>query len=219
MALQVKMILTHVTGAADVLLLADGKKFVIVDGVHRSHLVTAVDAAELVREMTCIRNAVKIEKLKLGRALAPAEKVVALLNADATIEDEPAYQILATVIDTKPISVWPLTIINEKEVMVLPTGALDDIIAYLVAQGVEKAPTYGKYDKIEFVDALPATKDEDDNPIAVPTGTVYVLDKKDGDKNAGSIWKYDGDKWILFDDDAVVDVTAPSIVVSDEENE
>ena len=205
MALTVKMILTHVTGASDVLLLADGKKFVIVDGARRSHLVTETDAAALVKELTGIKTAIKIAKLKVGRVLAPIDKVISLLSADAVIEDEPNYQILTTVLDTAPINVWPLTITNETEIITLPHGVLDDVIAYLLSQGVEKAPTAGTYDKIEFVDKLPATVDEDENPIAIPAGTVFVLNKKDGDKAVDSAWKFADNAWTEVTDDASTD--------------
>ena len=211
MALTVKMILTHVTGASDVLLLADGKKFVIVDGTRRSHLVTADDAAALVKELTGIKTAIKIAKLKVGRVLTPADKVIALLSADATIEEEPKYQILATVVDSAPINVWPLTIINETEIIALPNGVLDDVVAYLLSQGIEKAPTAGTYDKIEFVDKLPATVDEDENPIAIPAGTVFVLNKKDGDKAVDSAWQFADSTWKEVTDEA----SADNVVVED----
>ena len=195
MAVTAKIILTHVTGAEDVILLADGAKFVIVDGSRRSKLVSEEDAAAFVKELTGIKTAIKIAKLKIGKAVPKNDLIISLLNSDATIEDTVEYQILATTVSINPLKVWPLTIMNEKEVIELPDGVIDDVVAHLLANGVKKASTAGTYDKIEFIDALPATEDEEGNPIDIPATTVFVLNNADGDKPTDSAWMFDGEEW------------------------
>ncbi len=200
MAVTAKIILTHVTGAEDVILLADGAKFVIVDGSRRSKLVSEDDAAAFVKELTGIKTAIKIAKLKIGKAVPKNDLIISLLNSDATIEDAVEYQILATTVSINPLKVWPLTIMNEKEVIELPDGVIDDVVAHLLANGVKKASTAGTYDKIEFVDALPATEDAEGNPINIPATTAFVLNKADGDKPADSAWMFN-DEWIELVDE------------------
>lgn len=217
MALTAKIILTHVTGAEDIILLADGAKFVIVDGSRRSKVVSANDAAAFVKELTGIKTAIKIAKLKIGRSIPASDLIISLLSADSTIDDEISYQILSTTISAKTLKVWPLTVMNEKEVIELPDGVIDDVVAYLLANGVAKAPTAGLYDKIEFVDALPATVDEEENPIAIPATTAFVLNKADGDKPADSAWMFDGEWTELTDEGAVG--SAPTIQEPEEEEE
>jgi len=200
MAVTAKIILTHVTGAEDVILLADGAKFVIVDGSRRSKLVSEEDAAAFVKELTGIKTAIKIAKLKIGKAVPKNDLIISLLNSDATIEDTVEYQILATTVSINPLKVWPLTIMNEKEVIELPDGVIDDVVAHLLANGVKKASTAGTYDKIEFIDALPATEDEEGNPIDIPATTAFVLNKADGNKPADSAWMFDGEWTELVDE-------------------
>ena len=89
---------------------------------------------------------------------------------------------------------------NEKEIIELPDGVIDDVVNYLLANGVSKASTVGLYDKIEFVDALPATVDEEENPIPISATTAFVLNKPDGNKPVDSAWIYDGEWTELVDE-------------------
>ena len=49
-------------------------------------------------------------------------------------------------------------------------------------------------------DALPATVDEEENPIPISATTAFVLNKPDGDKPVDSAWIYDGEWTELVDE-------------------
>ena len=189
MAVTSKLVLTHVNGNDNVIILADGASFVLINGAVHSQTFTENDAASFVAALTGIDTAVKAAKLAAGRNLQPKDKVVSILGEEVDLV-EGVFQIIQTAISSKVKDTWPLTVINNDNVIEFPAGVVDDLLKYLLAQGVEKAPTADMYDKIVFVNALPEEGEE---------GVAYCLDKADGDKPANSVW--------LFVDDAYMELT------------
>ena len=192
MAVKSNLVLTHVNGNDNVVLLGDGAKFVLVIGDKHTKPFSEADSAALVKELTGIKTAIKAAKLAIGRNLPANEKVLLVVSEDAAIDTEVKYQILESVISTKVKDTWPLRVVTEVEDIPFPAGVLDDVLKYLLAQGVPKAPSAGYYSKILFVNELP-TEDID-------TDAAYVLDKAQEDKPAGSAWVY-LDEWMQLVDD------------------
>ena len=193
MAVTSKLVLTHVNGNDNVVLLGDGAKFVLVIGDKHTKPFSEADSAALVKELTGIKVAIKKAKLSVGRNIPPADKVVIVVGEDVTIDTEVSYQILETVISTKVQDTWPLKVVTENDVIAFPAGVVDDVVKYLLAQDVAKAPTAGMYDKIVFVNALPEENIEET--------TAYVLDKAQDDKAAGSAWLNVDGEWMELTDD------------------
>lgn len=193
MAVTSKLVLTHVNGNDNVVLLGDGAKFVLVIGDKHTKPFSEADSAALVKELTGIKVAIKKAKLSVGRNIPPADKVVIVVGEDVTIDTEVSYQILETVISTKVQDTWPLKVVTENDVIAFPAGVVDDVVKYLLAQDVAKAPTAGMYDKIVFVNVLPEENIEET--------TAYVLDKAQDDKAAGSAWLNVDGEWMELTDD------------------
>ena len=200
MAVTSKLVLTHVNGNDNVVLLGDGAKFVLVRGEKHTKLFSEADSAALVKELTGIKTAIKAAKLGIGRNIPANDKVLIVVGEDVAIEDEVTYQIMETVISTNVKDTWPLRVITEAEVINFPNGVIDDVLKYLLAEGVEKAPTFGMYDRIVFVSALPETGKD---------GIAYVLDKADGDKPANTAWLAVDDEWLELTDDESSEVEEP----------
>ena len=192
MAVKSNLVLTHVNGNDNVVLLGDGAKFVLVIGDKHTKPFSEADSAALVKELTGINTAIKAAKLGIGRSLPASEKVLLVVSEDAAIDTEVKYQILESVISTKVKDTWPLTVITETEAIAFPSGVLDDVLKYLLAQGVEKAPTADMYDKIVFVNKLP------EEPEA---NVAYVLDVAEDDKPRGSAWLDVDGEWMELTDD------------------
>ena len=199
MAVTSKLVLTHVNGNDNVVLLGDGAKFVLVSGEKHTKMFSEADSAALVKELTGIKTAIKAAKLGIGRNIPANDKVLIVVDENAAIEDEVKYQIMETVISTKVKDTWPLRVVTEAEVINFPAGVIDDVLKYLLAEGVEKAPTAGMYDKIIFVNELPTENIEET--------AAYVLDKAQEDKPAGSAWLYVGDEWMELTDDETTEST------------
>jgi len=194
MSVVTKLVLTHVNGNDNVILMADGAKFVLINGDRYTKTFSETDSAAIVKAITGIDTAVKKAKLAIGRNIPAKDKVISVLSEDAQIGADIIFQIFNTTISTKIEDTWPLTVINEAEAIEFPAGVVDDLVKYLVANGVEKAPTDGLYDKILFVQALPTEN--------IETTAAYVLDKADGDKPAGSVWVSTGEgEWEELTDD------------------
>lgn len=191
MAVTSKLVLTHVNGNDNVIILADGANFVLINGAEHTWTFTENDAAAFVKVLTGIDTAVKSAKLAAGRNLQPKDRIISVLGEDVDLE-EGTFQIIQTAVGSKVIDTWPLTVINNSQVIEFPAGVVDDLLKYLIAQGVEKAPTAGMYDKITFVTTLPEEGDE---------GVAYVLDKADGDKPANSAWLFIEDDWMELSDE------------------
>ena len=199
MSVVTKLVLTHVNGNDNVILMGDGAKFVLINGNRYTHTFTEADSAAIVKAITGIDTAVKKAKLAIGRNIPVKDKVISVLSEGAVIGDEINFQIFTTTISTKVTDTWPLTVINEAESIDFPAGVIDDLVKYLVANGVEKAPTDGLYDKILFVQALPTEN--------IETTAAYVLDKADGDKPAGSVWVSAGEgEWDELSDEEQTEV-------------
>ena len=198
MAVTSKLVLTHVNGNDNVVLLGDGAKFVLVSGEKHTRLFSEADSAALVKELTSIKTAIKVAKLGIGRNIPANDKVLIVVGEDVAIEDEVKYQITETVISTLVKDTWPLRVITEEEVINFPNGVVDDLLKYLVANGIDTAPTFGMYDRIVFVSALPETG---------KNGVAYVLDKADGDKPANTAWLAIDDEWMELTDDETTEQT------------
>jgi len=198
MAVTSKLVLTHVNGNDNVVLLGDGAKFVLVSGEKHTRMFSEADSAALVKELTSIKTAIKVAKLGIGRNIPANDKVLIVVGEDVAIEDEVKYQITETVVSTLVKDTWPLRVITEEEVINFPNGVVDDLLKYLVANGIDTAPTFGMYDRIVFVSALPETG---------KNGVAYVLDKADGDKQANTAWLAVDDEWMELTDDETTEQT------------
>lgn len=187
-----KLVLTHVNGNDNVIILADGTEFVIINGAKHTRKFSANDSANIVAALTGIKTAIVAAKLAAGRTLLSKDKIVSVLCEDVDL-DEVKYQVFNTVPSTRIKDTWPLTVITDQEVIELPVGVVDDLLKYLLAQGVEKAPTADMYSKIVFVNALPVEGAEE--------GVAYVLDKADGDKPANSAWLSIDGEWMELTDE------------------
>ena len=187
-----KLVLTHVNGNDNVIILADGTEFVIINGAKHTRKFSANDSANIVAALTGIKTAIVAAKLAAGRTLLSKDKIVSVLCEDVDL-DEVKYQVFNTVPSTRIKDTWPLTVITDQEVIELPVGVVDDLLKYLLAQGVEKAPTADMYSKIVCVNALPVEGAEE--------GVAYVLDKADGDKPANSAWLSIDGEWMELTDE------------------
>lgn len=192
MSVESKLVLTHVNGNDNVIILADGTEFVLVNGAKHTRKFSEADSANIVLALTGIKTAIVAAKLAAGRNLLAKDKIVSVLCEDANL-DEGVYQVLSTVPSARIKDTWPMTIMNDEAVIDFPLGVVDDLLKYLLAQGVEKAPTADMYDKIVFVNALPEENAEE--------GVAYVLDKADGDKPVNSAWLSVDGEWMELTDE------------------
>ena len=198
MSVESKLVLTHVNGNDNVIILADGAEFVLVNGAKHTRKFSESDSANIVLALTGIKTAIVAAKLAAGRNLLAKDKIVSVLCEDANL-DEGVYQVLSTVPSARIKDTWPMSIMNDEAVIDFPLGVVDDLLKYLLAQGVEKAPTADMYDKIVFVNALPEENAEE--------GVAYVLDKADGDKPANSAWLSVDGEWMELTDEESEEVS------------
>ena len=207
MALKSTLVMTHINGGDKVIILSEGKEFIVVSGAEHTKKFSAADSEALVKAVTSFDTAVKIAKLNAGRNLLSKDRHISILCENSSIGDDVSYQILDTIISTKVTDVWPLAVITEDKVIELPIGVLDDLLKYLNAEGVEPAGSFGSYDKIVFVDALPTENIEED--------VAYVLNKADGDKARDTGWLYiaDDEDWIQITDDGEAEQNLETITV------
>ena len=192
MSVESKLVLTHVNGNDNVIIMADGAEFVLVNGAKHTCKFSEADSANIVLALTGIKTAIVAAKLAAGRNLLAKDKIVSVLCEDADL-DEGVYQVLSTVPSARVKDTWPLSVMNDEAIIDFPLGVVDDLLKYLLAQGVEKAPTADMYDKIVFVNALPEENAEE--------GVAYVLDKADGDKPANSAWLSVDGEWMELTDE------------------
>ena len=192
MSVESKLVLTHVNGNDNVIIMADGAEFVLINGAKHTRKFSEADSANIVLALTGIKTAIVAAKLAAGRNLLAKDKIVSVLCEDADL-DEGVYQVLSTVPSARVKDTWPLTVMNDEAVIDFPLGVVDDLLKYLLAQGVEKAPTADMYDKIVFVNALPEENAEE--------GVAYVLDKADGDKPVNSAWLSVDGEWMELTDE------------------
>ena len=192
MSVESKLVLTHVNGNDNVIILADGTEFVLVNGAKHTRKFSEADSANIVLALTGIKTAIVAAKLAAGRNLLAKDKIISVLCEDVNL-DEGKYQVLNTVPSARIKDTWPMTIMNDEVVVDMPLGVVDDLLKYLLAQGVEKAPTADMYDKIVFVNALPEENAEE--------GVAYVLDKADGDKPVNSAWLSVDGEWMELTDE------------------
>lgn len=191
MAVVSKLVITHVNGVDNVLIMADGAEFVLVNNDKHTKKFSAADAQAIVTALTGIDIAIKIAKLQAGRSLLAKDRIVTILCEGADL-DEVKYQMANIVLNAKVKDTWNMNVMTESEVISFPMGVVDDLLKYLLSQeGIQKAPTAGYYNKILFVNELPTEN--------IDTDAAYVLDKAQGDKPAGSAWVYI-DEWIQMID-------------------
>ena len=197
MSVESKLVLTHVNGNDNVIIMADGAEFVLVNGAKHTRKFSEADSANIVLALTGIKTAIVAAKLAAGRNLLAKDKIVSVLCEDADL-DEGVYQVLSTVPSARVKDTWPLSVMNDEAIIDFPLGVVDDLLKYLLAQGVEKAPTADMYDKIVFVNALPEEGED---------GVAYVLDKADGDKPVNSAWLSVDGEWMELTDEESEEVS------------
>ena len=172
---------------------ADGS-FVLCKGNKQTHKVTAEEAGKLVKAITSFDVAKTIARLKLGKEVKADDRVIRVAM-NVSVDATPAtYTIFEVGVDSKPLRIWDSCVLMQDKVIDLPNGCIDDIVKQLVAAGIEKASTFGTYDKIEFVDALPESCDSET--------TVFVLEK-DMDEEThlkNTNWVYKSEAWTEFKD-------------------
>ena len=180
----------------DIFMLLDDTdaSFVLCKGCKQTHKVTADEAGELVKAITSFDVAKTIARMAKGMAVKAEDKVVRVAM-NVSMDTEPAtYTVFEVKVDTKPLKVWDACVLMQDKVIELPNGCIDDIVKTLVANGVERASTFGTFDKIEFVDVLPESCNSEK--------TVFVLNKDmDEDHLANTNWVYTEEAWTEFADE------------------
>ena len=180
----------------DIFMLLDDTdaSFVLCKGCKQTHKVTADEAGELVKAITSFDVAKTIARMKNGMAVKAEDKVVRVAMNVAVDADPVTYTVFEVKVDTKPLKVWDACVLMQDKVIELPNGCIDDIVKTLVANGVERASTFGTFDKIEFVDVLPESCNSEK--------TVFVLNKDmDEDHLANTNWVYTEEAWTEFVDE------------------
>lgn len=195
----VKIVTTHVQGNLDCYLLVNGPAFAVVCGKYCSEVFSATDAQAIYSTMTGFEMAKLVAKLKEGMHVPAVKRIVPVLCENAVVNagEYVEYQLLKLQASANPINTWPVSIMNNGDMIELPIGVLDDIMAYLNSQGLEKPYSVGKYTEIQFVPQLPSLEDEDNLP---EEHIAFVLTKTDGDKATDSAWKFNGEKWVEVSD-------------------
>lgn len=187
----IRVIKPHVQNNGDCFMLTEGKEFAIVFGKQCSLKFTETDADTLVKTITSFNTAKIIKKIKLAKQLTGMENVLVIPCENSTLED---YQFMTITITSAHMSVWDAKIFTNNKVLELPVGMVDDIVKYLKSQGCEPAITFGTYNDIRFVDAIP------ENPTI---NVAYVLTKDDGDRDAGNAYMFNGRRLEVVSDTPV----------------
>lgn len=180
--MKVTPIKTHSTGNA-CFLLTEGAAFAVVAEKFKSGVFTETDGNEVLKAVYGIKTAIFRAKLKTGRISSEIPYSVEVLGENSTLNGE--YQFISLAVSANDPSTWPMTIYSSAGTLELPTGCVDDICVHLKAEGCVMPKSYGTYDTIAFVSALP-----DESKAVVRM--AYVLTNSFENKPKDSAWVFTG---------------------------
>ena len=166
-------------------LLADGLVFKVVS---RDEGVTdTITESNSKRIMSFLNGGVEIEKIigriKAGDKLDDIDKT-ASLTMNSREYTNTNFMILTVIVNDVDRKTWTGAILRDEGTIHLPAGVINDILGYLASIGVKPNPR--NYYIIKYVDKL---------PITTRTDICWVLTAKYDDKEAGTAWRWDGEKW------------------------
>lgn len=187
--MEVQSISTHINGKNQCFLLSEGAAFNIISDKYHTGKFTEKDGVEILKAVYGIKTAVIREKMKTNMS---SSVKIGIVSENSSLDGD--YQLLVIEITANVSDTWNADIYAKEGLINLPVGCVDDICRHLLANGVPKPRSFGKYDAIKFVSFLPA----EENAIR---NTAYVLTQTDNGKAAGSVWVHTGVRYEELSDD------------------
>ena len=171
-------------------LLADGLNFKIVSKSEGA-TDTIVESSSK-RILSTLNGGIEVEKIikriNAGEKLDDLDKTVSISLYGSTYSTT-NFMILTVIVNGADTSTWTGTVLRDEGLIHLHAGVIEDILAYLINAGVK--PKQRSYYIVKHVEKL---------PITTRTDIAWMLTEDDGDKPAGSAWRWDGEKWEPVED-------------------
>lgn len=170
-------------------LLADGLNFKVVTPTITTDTIVESNSKKL---LSWLNGGTEVEKIirriKDGEQLDVIDKTISLslygLNYSSS-----NFMIFTVIVNDIDKSTWTGNILRDEGTIFLPAGVIKDILEYLLSIGIKPQPK--PYYRIIYVEALPITQ---------RTDIAWLLTKDFEDKKAGTIWRWDGEKWEPLED-------------------
>ena len=176
------------------LLIDDGdKSFKLVSKSGVSDTISAEQGAAIVGFINGPEVARIVDMIKHGAQLDELARTVTypFEGPDYSVTN---FMVLTITINGESKTSWTSSLLRDEGVIELPAGIINDIYIYLTTGKLKPG---GGYYIIKAVEELP-------NP-ATRTDIGYMLTKADGNKPAGTAWRWNGAKWLAltegYDDD------------------
>ena len=171
-------------------LLADGLTFKIVSATEG--VTDTIDENNSKRIIAFLNGGTETEKIvsriRAGEVLDEVDKSVSLQMNNGHYNYS-NFMILTVIVNDIDKASWTGAMLRDEGVIHLPAGVLKDILTYLINAGIKPGPR--PYYIIKSVPKL---------PITTRTDIAWLLTDDDGDKKAGTIWRWDGEKWCPVED-------------------
>ena len=178
---------TYKLSTPNVYLLIDDttNKFKIVskDGV--SDTIDSEQSAGLVAFIDGGEVADIVARIKRGESLDELTRT-ATYGFEGGEYSDTNFMAIAITINGVSMVNWTALILRDEGFIELPTGAINDIYTYLTAGRIKPGGWY----TIQSVEELP-------DPCT-RTDIAYLLTKADGNKPAGTAWRWNGSKWLAL---------------------
>lgn len=168
-------------------LLVDGASFRIVGKNYVSDIFTADTAKKLIEFLNSPEIDLIIDRLNKGEKLSELERTVTYSVEGPDYSDTNFMALTVTVNGAKKSS-WTGMILRDEGCLELPTGVINDLYVFLTSSGVK--PDGKGYYTIRTVEELPKTD--------IRTDIAFLLTKADGNKPAGTMWRWNGTKWLAL---------------------
>ena len=158
-------------------------KIVAKDGV--SDTISQDQAKAFVAFMDGHEVADIVARIKKGEELDELTRT-ATYGFEGSEYTDTNFMAIATTINGASMVNWTAIVLRDEGIIDLPAGAINDIYLYLTSGRIKPGGWY----VIESVEELP-------NPCT-RTDIAYLLTKVDGNKPAGTAWRWNGTKWLAL---------------------
>lgn len=170
----------------DIYLLADGLVFKVVSETQgTTDTITEENSKHII---SVLNNGIEVEKiirrLRAGEKLDTIEKTVSMSMRGKKYSSS-NFLIFNVIVNGVDKSTWTGSILRDEGTIYLKAGIVKDILEYLVSIGIKEKPK--PYYYIEYVEKL---------PITTRTDIAWILTADDGDKKAGTVWRWNSSKWV-----------------------
>ena len=170
----------------DIYLLADGLTFKVVsESQGNTDTITEENSKHII---SVLNNGIEVEKIirriRAGEKLDTIDKTISM-SMQGKKYSSSNFLIFNVVVNDVDRATWTGSILRDEGTIYLRAGVIKDILEYLVSIGIKEKPK--PYYYIEYVAKLPLTD---------RTDIAWILTADDGDKPAGTVWRWNSSTWV-----------------------